>query len=140
MEGFFARRKRHNKPSYRTFTNESKRDLISESHENHAQRGLRAPIEVEVKKAQNSTTCSYTVESIPIPDNRSTRVPRNLEHVRCNHAGKSCQGADHYCCIQTYSNIEVSYDDGYRETIKIYVGCVCADYILVRESLLPIDN
>ncbi|XP_067215538.1 uncharacterized protein [Linepithema humile] len=142
----FARRKRHNKhnvnTNYKVPTDEIKRDMIEDQIRNHENaRGLHeVSYEVEVRKAQNSTTCSYTVEYIPIPANRRTRVPKNLQHVRCNHAGRSCQGADHYRCIQTYSNIEVSYGDGYRETIKIYVGCVCADYVLLKESPWPIDN
>jgi len=80
--------------------------------------------ELEVKEAQNSSICNYTVESIP--DTRGSRVPKDLEHVKCNHIGSICQGTGTYCCIQTYKNIEVSYGDGDKETMKLYVGCVCA--------------
>ncbi|XP_028048619.1 uncharacterized protein LOC114255037 [Monomorium pharaonis] len=80
--------------------------------------------EMEVKVAQNRSICNYTVESIP--DHSGSRIPRDLEHVKCNHLGSSCQGAGTYCCIQTYRNIEVSYGNGHNETMKLYVGCVCA--------------
>jgi len=145
---FFARKKRHNKHvKYETLTEENKRDLtadkisrIDDQEFLHNGGDLHTSYEMEVKAAQNSTICSYTVESIPIPHIRGTRQPKDLEHVRCNHIG--CQDADPYCCIQTYRNVEVSYGDGYRETIKIYVGCVCAHRhrVLLTESQLPINE
>lgn len=81
--------------------------------------------EMEVKVAQNHSICNYTVESIP-DQSGGSRIPRDLEHVRCNHLGSRCQGTSTYCCIQTYRNIEVSYGNGHNETMKLYVGCVCA--------------
>lgn len=104
--------------------------------------GFHTIFELEVKEAQNSSICNYTVESIP--DTRGSRVPKNLEHVRCNHIGSSCQGTGTYCCIQTYRNIDVSYGDGDKETIKLYVGCVCAlqdlNSVQVVESQLSIND
>lgn len=89
--------------------------------------GLRASFEMEVKEAQNSSICNYSVESIP--DIRGTRMPRDLEHIKCNHVGSKCQHTNHdyYCCIQTFRYVHVSYSDGGdSERIKLYVGCVCA--------------
>lgn len=99
-----------------------------------------ASFELEVKEAQNRSVCNYTVESIP--DTRGSRVPKNLEHVRCNHIGSSCQGTGTYCCIQTYRNIEVSYGNGDKETMKLYVGCVCALQVFnnIQEPRLPIND
>ncbi|KYN39128.1 hypothetical protein ALC56_06554 [Trachymyrmex septentrionalis] len=120
---FVARRKRHNKfgtvASYHRF---NPRDVTWRFEDEL--RVQEKVFELEVKQAQNSSICNYTVESIP--DTRGTRVPKDLEHVRCNHIGSSCQGTGTYCCIQTYRNIEVSYGDGDTETMKLYVGCVCA--------------
>ncbi|EZA52836.1 hypothetical protein DMN91_012040 [Ooceraea biroi] len=129
-----ARRKRHNKHgstvNYRRITEQDKKDLLlsrqyDQELESGENGGLHESYELEVKEAQNSSICNYTVKSIP--DIRGNRVPKDLEHVMCNHAGSSCQGAGSYCCIQTYKNVEVSYgDNGDRETMKLYVGCVCA--------------
>ncbi|XP_072764982.1 uncharacterized protein [Anoplolepis gracilipes] len=99
-----------------------------QQHELHTSTSsdLRTSFELEVKEAQNSSICSYTVESIP--DTRGTRMPKDLEHIKCNDVGSSCQAdTSAYCCIQTYRYVEVSYDDGEdSEKMKIYVGCVCA--------------
>lgn len=128
--GYVARRKRHNKHEL-SHQNISEQNLkyLRRQHDPaakipflHSNRNSNFSLELEVKKAQNLSICKYTVESIP--DTRGSRVPKDLEHVRCNHIGSSCQGT--YCCIQTYKNVEVSYGDGDTETIKLYVGCVCA--------------
>lgn len=156
---FIVRRKRHNRHSgtktggtvsYQKFSDQDKRELeISKRQQlelyTSTTGGLRAPFELEVKEAQNSSICNYTVKSIPIPYNRTTRVPKDLEHVTCNHAGSSCQDTGDYCCIQTFRHIEVSYDNGEdREKMKIYVGCVCAlqdlNNDLLRQSDLPIHD
>lgn len=149
---FIVRRKRHNRHSgtvsYQKFSDQDRRDLeISKRRQlelyTSTTGGLRASFELEVKEAQNSSICNYTVESIPIPYNR-TRMPKDLEHIRCNYAGSSCQDTGNYCCIQTYRYIEVSYDNGEdREKMKIYVGCVCALQDLNNEliqSYLPIHD
>ncbi|EFN66435.1 hypothetical protein EAG_12584 [Camponotus floridanus] len=153
---FNVRRKRqHNKHSgtvsYQKFSDQDKQELeISKRRRQQLElytstiSGLRAPFELEVKEVQNSSICNYTVKSIPIPYNR-TRVPKDLEHVRCNYAGSSCQDTGNYCCIQTYRYIEVSYDNGEdREKMKIYVGCVCAlqdlNNDLLSQSYLPIHD
>ncbi|XP_011259112.2 uncharacterized protein LOC105253049 isoform X2 [Camponotus floridanus] len=146
-------KRQHNKHSgtvsYQKFSDQDKQELeISKRRRQQLElytstiSGLRAPFELEVKEVQNSSICNYTVKSIPIPYNR-TRVPKDLEHVRCNYAGSSCQDTGNYCCIQTYRYIEVSYDNGEdREKMKIYVGCVCAlqdlNNDLLSQSHLPI--
>ncbi|XP_020296654.1 uncharacterized protein LOC109861426 [Pseudomyrmex gracilis] len=121
-----ARRKRHNKHggklAYQVGFTEPDREITQWQHDRDMEKQLR--LEFEVKEAQNKSICNYTVETIP--DTRGSRVPRNLENVKCNHIGSDCQGSAS-CCVQTYKNIEVSYGDGYRETMKIYVGCVCAN-------------
>ncbi|XP_070167000.1 uncharacterized protein [Polyergus mexicanus] len=144
---FVVRGKRHNGHSgsvnYQIFSAQDKWEL-QQQLKLHASTnsGLRASFELEVKEAQNSSICNYTVESIP--DIRGTRMPKDLQHVKCNHAGSSCQNTDAYCCIQTYRYIEVSYGNGEnREKMKIYVGCVCALRelnALVTESVLPIND
>lgn len=122
-----ARRKRNNK--HGGMRNQDKRNL----------QHRRNFLEMEVKMAQNRSICNYTVESVP--DLYGSRIPRNLEHVRCNHLGSSCQGTNSYCCIQTYKNIEVSYGNGHNETMKLYVGCVCASnsHSLIQ-SLARLDD
>lgn len=128
-----VRGKRHNRHgstvSYQSFSDQDRLELEMNRQRKFERTsttgGLRASYEMEVKEAQNSSICSYTVESIP--DTRGTRMPRDLEHVRCNNAGSSCLETGSYCCIQTYRYIEVSYSDGEdSEKMKIYVGCVCA--------------
>lgn len=150
--GYVARRKRHNKKgrtvSYQRISEQDKTNLSRQRNHRfdrlHSGEsgGFHAIFELEVKEAQNSSICNYTVESIP--DTRGSRVPKDLEHVRCNHIGSSCQGTGTYCCIQTYRNIDVSYGDGDKETIKLYVGCVCAlqdlNSVQVVESQLPIND
>ncbi|KYQ58215.1 hypothetical protein ALC60_02635 [Trachymyrmex zeteki] len=119
---FVARRKRHDK---RTVVNYHKFNPEDVTWQFENQPRMQEKLfELEVKQAQNSSICNYTVESIP--DTRGSRVPKDLEHVKCNHIGSSCQGTGTYCCIQTYRNIEVSYGDGDTERMKLYVGCVCA--------------
>jgi len=139
-----ARRKRHYRHgkavNYRRMTEQDERDFLRAS-ERDQEPEPRESYELEVKKAQNSSICNYTV----IADTKRNRVPRDLEHVVCNHAGTSCQGAGSYCCIQTYRKIDVSYSDGNREIMKLYVGCVCAlqvssGSLRVVESPLPIHN
>lgn len=152
---FVVRRKRHNRHgsgslNYQRFNKQDKWELdVNKQHQQlelytSTTNGLRASFELEVKEAQNSSICNYTVESIPIPGNRTTRMPRDLEHIRCNYIGSSCQTGD-YCCIQTYRHVEVLYDDGEdREKMKIYVGCVCAlqdlNSGLTEYSQLPIND
>lgn len=81
--------------------------------------------EVEVKDAQNTSTCSYTVE--PVLDKKGNRVRGNLEHVKCNNKGCLCQDQfNGTCCVQTYQKIDVFFDDNTVENMKVYVGCVCA--------------
>ncbi|XP_058802013.1 uncharacterized protein LOC131670433 [Phymastichus coffea] len=79
--------------------------------------------ELEVREAQNSSLCNYTI--IPIPD-PGGRVPRLLEHVKCNYVGNRCRERGSYCCVQTYRNVEVTYPGNKNDTIKVYSGCVCA--------------
>ena len=120
---FVARRKRHNK--FGTVANYHKFNPKDVTWRFEDELRVQEKVfELEVKQAQNSSICNYTVESIP--DTRGSRIPKDLEHVKCNHIGSSCQGTGTYCCIQTYRNIEVSYGDGDTETMKLYVGCVCA--------------
>ncbi|XP_032677748.1 uncharacterized protein LOC116847154 [Odontomachus brunneus] len=107
--------------------------LLKALHE----KSLNELYELEVREVQNNSVCSYTV--VPIPDPTGSRIPKVLEEVKCNHAGSSCLGTDAHCCIQTYKNIEVSYG-GKRNTIKLYVGCVCAREVLLKASQLPINN
>lgn len=147
---FVVRGKRHNRhggPFYQNINDED-RLLLQMSRMDKFEMlrtstsgGLRASFELEVKEAQNSSICNYTVESIP--DNRGTRMPKDLEHIKCNHAGSSCQNTGGYCCIQTYRYINVTYGNGEEEQMKIYVGCVCAlqdlnNGLSVVESELPI--
>jgi len=146
----FVRRKRYNK--HDSVTHQKSNEPSKINLKLNGQYGYRfersskndeAFFELEVREAQNKSVCNYTVE--PIPDRRGSRVPRNLEHVKCNHIGSSCQGTDTYCCIQTYKNIEVSYDNGDKETMKLYVGCVCALQVLngrkmAQRPLLPIND
>ncbi|KAL6260083.1 hypothetical protein P5V15_007622 [Pogonomyrmex californicus] len=115
---FFNRRKRFNKfePSPVEHNGQSSINVAKDS----------VRYEMEVREAQNLAVCNYTVESIPVPENRSARVPRILEHIKCNHIGSRCQGTNTACCIQTYRNITVFYGDGTSEIMKIYVGCICA--------------
>ncbi|KAL0106008.1 hypothetical protein PUN28_016019 [Cardiocondyla obscurior] len=95
--------------------------------------------ELDVKEVQNRSICNYTVESVP--DYRGSRVPRGLEHVKCNYAGSRCQNDGPYCCIQTYRDIEVSYGNGDKEEIRHYVGCVCAHILNSAQELeLFINN
>ncbi|EFN80281.1 uncharacterized protein LOC109504189 [Harpegnathos saltator] len=94
--------------------------------------------ELEVRQAQNSTVCNYTV--VPVPDPKGCRTPKNLEHIMCNRAGSSCFDTNSHCCIQTYKKIDVSYGDGTSDVIKLYVGCVCVRQELLIETKLPIDN
>jgi len=137
-----ARRKRHYKHgkavNYRRMTEQDERDFLRSERDQEPE--PRESYELEVKKAQNSSICNYTV----VADTKRNRVPRDLEHVVCNHAGTSCQGAGSYCCIQTYRKIDVSYSDGNREIMKLYVGCVCALQVSaglrVVESPLPIHD
>lgn len=80
--------------------------------------------ELEVREAQNSSLCNYTVVSIPDPGDR---VPRVLEHIKCNYVGNRCRERGSYCCVQTYRMVDVSYEaTGSNDTIKVYSGCVCA--------------
>lgn len=146
--GFIARRKRHNKHDsnviYQRINEQNKKNPRLSGHRNRGfelfSSGNDNSFELELKVAQNRSICNYTVESIP--DTRGSRVPKDLEHVRCNHIGSSCQSTGTYCCIQTYRNIEVSYGNGEKETMKLYVGCVCALQAFngVQESQLPINN
>lgn len=131
---FFVRGKRHNKRSnYQNFSSQAKSRLFKQQYElTSTSGGLLASYEVEVKKAQNSSICNYSVESIP--DTRGTRMPKDLQHVKCNHAGRKCQNTDdqNYCCIQTYRYVDVSYSDSENPEkipMKIYVGCVCASHL-----------
>lgn len=128
---FVARRKRHNKHggklTYQVGLTERDREIMQWQHDRdmeQLEQKKQLRLEFEMKEAQNKSICNYTVESIP--DTRGSRIPRNLENVKCNHIGSDCQG-NASCCVQTYKYMEVSYGDGYRETIKIYVGCVCAN-------------
>ncbi|XP_077274147.1 uncharacterized protein LOC143903933 [Temnothorax americanus] len=144
-----ARRKRHNKHDSMAYQKLSKPNEQNGNHQgsnDHEPKVSTRPIEndppfleLEVKEAQNRSICKYTVESVP--DVRGSRVPKDLEHVKCNYMQSHCQGI--YCCIQTYKNIEVSYGDGEKEKMRLYVGCVCAEISIsndVRESHLPIDD
>lgn len=143
---FVARRKRHNRHDsviYQKINEQSKKNLRLSGHRGYGfdlHSGENDNFELEVKEAQNKSVCNYTVESIP--DTRGSRVPKDLEHVRCNHIGSSCQDTGTYCCIQTYKNIEVSYGNGDKETMKLYVGCVCALQAFngVQESQLSIND
>lgn len=149
LDQLSARRKRHNNHDnavhYRKSTDQDKEDiLLSRQNDQELQSGEDSGLhvyELEVKKAQNSSICNYTVMSIP--DDRGNRVPKDLEHVMCNHAGSNCKGTG-YCCIQTYKNIEVSYGDNDKEIMKLYVGCVCAHQVYndlrITESPLPIHD
>lgn len=146
---FVARRKRQNNrhgspPVYRPITNEDRMDIRTSKQRDYNAELLHIddlPFEMEVKEAQNSTICNYTVESISdrYAGQRGSRVPKDLEHVKCNHAGSSCQAGKH-CCIQTYRKIDVSYGDGTKERMKIYVGCVCARIRGLEESLLSTND
>ncbi|XP_050445959.1 uncharacterized protein LOC126848792 [Cataglyphis hispanica] len=151
---YVVRGKRHNRhggPIYQNINDQERLELEMSRlhkqfellHHTSTSGGLRASFELEVKEAQNSSICNYTVELIP--DNRGTRMPKDLEHVKCNHAGSSCQDTGGYCCIQTYRYIKVSYGNGEEERMKIYVGCVCAlqdlnNGLSVVESELPIND
>lgn len=115
-----ARGKRHNRR--RSWT-EKDRKSFNSSRPKPTQLENEKLYEVEVREAQNSSLCNYTV--IPIPD-PGGRIPYDLEHVKCNHVGSKCQDTGTYCCIQTFRNIEVRYEDGRRETLKLYSGCVCS--------------
>lgn len=131
-----VRKIHHNRHSnYRRASKEQRARELDLLHE----KSLNKFYELEVREAQNSSVCNYTVESIP--DDRGTRTPKLLEHVKCNHAGSNCLGASTHCCIQTYKKIKVSYGDGDSEVLKLYVGCVCAlRQVLLRESKLHIDD
>lgn len=121
-----SRGKRHgaasNGPRYKNWTEQDwvefekfRQGSLSELYNRH--------FEIEVREAQNSSLCNYTV--IPIPD-PGGRIPRELEHVKCNHVGSRCQDEGTYCCLQTYRNMQVAYKDGKSDTIKVYSGCVCS--------------
>lgn len=98
----------------------------------HSVENLHPFLELEVREAQNISVCKYIIDAIPDP--RGARIPKDLEHVRCIGSGM-CQGT--YCCVQTYKIIEVSYgvDNGDKETLKVYVGCVWA-----QVPPIPIDG
>lgn len=139
---FAVRGKRHNKRSSNQISSsQAKIRLLKQQYEfTSTSGGLLASYEVEVKKAQNSSICNYSVESIP--DTRGTRMPKDLQHVKCNHAGRKCQNTgdqDHYCCIQTYRYVNVSYSDSDPEEMKIYVGCVCAFHLNNRPRMQSED-
>ncbi|KMR03923.1 putative serine threonine-protein kinase vps15-like protein [Lasius niger] len=130
---FVVRRKRHNKRSSNQISSSQAKSRWLKQQYEVTERGLLASYEVEVKEAQNSSICNYNVESIP--DTRGTRMPKDLQHIKCNHAGRKCHntGDQDYCCIQTYRYVNVSYSDSKNPEkkipTKIYVGCVCASHL-----------
>ena len=142
---FRDRRKRHNKRhskgvEYRQMTLEEEKEFQENRRRSAAFLEKSEDYEVEVKEAQNNSICDYKV--IPIPDLEGNRIPQDLEHVVCNHAGSRCQDKGFYYCLQTYRIIDV-YHGHERSKMKIYIGCVCAlfDFPLVQPQSprLPLD-
>ncbi|KAJ8672722.1 hypothetical protein QAD02_003982 [Eretmocerus hayati] len=119
-----VRGKRHNR--LKTWTELDRKSYV-DSRPRPSQFDNERMFEVEVREAQNSSLCNYTV--VPIPDTTGTRLPRELEHIKCNHVGSKCQDRGTYCCLQTYRNVEVVYGGGSEprtEILKVYSGCVCS--------------
>lgn len=124
QRNYRARDKRYNGgiQRYKSWTEEDRKAFES-SRQGSNPELYNHLFEVEVREAQNSSLCNYTI--IPIPD-PGGRIPRELEHVKCNHVGSRCQDKGTYCCLQTYRNVQVVYEDGKMENIKVYSGCVCS--------------
>lgn len=164
-----VRRKRHNKHdavAYKQMSDAEKKAFMHNRNQYHEANNVRSSgggggassggsgeltigqgisdfYELEVKEAQNSSICNYTVE--PIPDESGgTRVPRDLEHVKCNHVGTRCQNTGTYCCIQTYRMVMVKYGDDKEKPMKIYAGCVCSLQLLAalhpHHPRLPLND
>ena len=124
-----AIRKRHNgNVEYAMMSEKEETDIVRNLHHQAFTNPLKNKryYEVEVKEAQNSSLCNYTVVDIPDPSPDQSRIPKKLVNVMCNHAGSRCRGVGTYCCLQTYSKLDVSYGDGTSESMKIYTGCVCS--------------
>lgn len=128
FSSFRERRKRHNSRhskgvEYKQMTSAEERDFQESRKRGAVFLENSEDFEVEVKEAQNNSICDYKVVSIP--DLVGNRIPADLEHVVCNHAGSRCQDKGFYYCLQTYRIIDV-YHGHERSKMKIYAGCVCA--------------
>lgn len=143
---FRERRKRHNTRhskgvEYKQMTSDEERDFQESRKRGAVFLEKSEDYEVEVKEAQNNSICDYKV--VPIPDLEGNRIPAELEHVVCNHAGSRCQDMGFYYCLQTYRIIDV-YHGHRRSKMKIYAGCVCAlfDFPVVQPQSprLPLDD
>lgn len=134
-EQLHALRKRHNKARRGLV-----REMISEQEESEIENSLaknihrhnivdktrRKRFEVELREAQNSSLCNYTVTEIRDTSEDQSRIPKHLVDVKCNHAGLKCREPGTHYCLQTYGKVEVSYSNGTTEVLKILTGCVCA--------------
>ncbi|XP_043273751.1 uncharacterized protein [Venturia canescens] len=134
-ERLHAIRKRHNEAGRRlaheTITEQEetkiRRELAANiHHHNIAEKTRRKRFEVELKEAQNSSLCNYTVTEIRDTSEDRSRIPKHLVDVKCNHAGLKCREPGAHYCLQTYGKVEVSYSNGTTEVLKILTGCVCA--------------
>lgn len=126
--GFHAINKRHNEPlddaAYASMSEIDEKAFLKSRARGLHRRNKR--YEVEIREAQNSSLCNYTIVDIPDPSPDNSRVPKNLVNVMCNHAGSRCRDTGNYCCIQTYTKIDVTYGNGENENLKVYTGCVCS--------------
>lgn len=89
-------------------------------------RNLKQIYDVDVTKVQNRSVCNYTVEPFDITDDYIK--PKDLVEITCNDnvIGSNCQFNGGYCCMQTYSTIQVLNKKGSMKRKRINTGCICA--------------
>lgn len=90
-------------------------------------RNWRQIFDVDVSKVQNRSLCNYTVTQFDISDDNI--MPRDLVEITCNNnvIGSDCQlTGGTYCCMQTYSTIQVLSKKGTTKRRRINTGCICA--------------
>lgn len=119
-------RKRHDAGiKYERMDNNIKQVLQSKRYQRYEK------VEAKVKDVENSSSCNYTVKPFKINDNPDEYIiPKDLVNITCNYSGSSCQLNDvkylFYCCIQTYTEIEVPMKKGGYKSMRLNTGCVCA--------------
>lgn len=80
--------------------------------------------EAQAKEVENNSLCNYTVTSFADADDYI--LPKNLINITCNYSGSRCQANGYYCCLQTYTHIQVTLKKGGTRPMRINTGCVCA--------------
>lgn len=121
-------KKRHDHDSgikYELMDSNIKKALQSRRYQRHER------VEAKVKDVENSSSCNYTVKPFTISDNSDDYiVPKDLVDITCNYSGSTCQINDtkylFYCCIQTYTDIQVPMKKGGHKLMRLNTGCVCA--------------